>query len=133
MIYITQLIYVIKGREDVFHQFEDIAIPTILKYNGRLTLRVRPNKNSIIESNIEVPYEVHLVEFDTQKDFDNFKEDEERKKFLHLKEDSIKSAILIQRWNIPLRSYSTYNYPLYSTITNLGGRRTINSLCKLVP
>jgi len=96
MIYITQLIYVIKGREDVFHQFEDIAIPTILKYNGRLTLRVRPNKNSIIESNIEVPYEVHLVEFDTQKDFDNFKEDEERKKFLHLKEDSIKSAILIQ-------------------------------------
>jgi len=38
MIYITQLIYVIKGREDVFHQFEDIAIPTILKYNGRLGL-----------------------------------------------------------------------------------------------
>lgn len=96
MIYITQLIYIIKGQEEIFHQFEDIAIPTILKYNGRLTLRIRPEESSIIERNIEKPYEIHLVEFDTQKDFDSFKEDKERKNFLHLKEQSIKSAILIQ-------------------------------------
>ena len=96
MIYITQLIYIIDGQEAVFHQFEDIAIPTILKYNGRLTLRIRPNESSIIESNIEKPYEIHLVEFDTQQDFDHFKKDEERKKFLHLKQHSIKSTILIQ-------------------------------------
>ncbi len=96
MIYITQLIYVKKGKEAIFHEFEEIAIPTILKYNGRLTLRIRPNENSIIENNIEVPYEIHLVEFDSQEDFDNFKMDEERKKFLHLKEQSIESVILIQ-------------------------------------
>lgn len=96
MIYITQLIYVIEGQEDVFHQFEDIAIPTILKYNGRLTLRIRPTDDSIIELSIEKPYEIHLVEFDTQKDFDNFKNDEERNKFLHLKEKSIRSTIMIQ-------------------------------------
>jgi len=96
MIYITQLIYIIDGQEDVFHQFEDIAIPIILKYNGRLILRMRPKNDSIIELNIEKPYEVHLVEFDSQQDFDNFKEDEERKKFLHLKQKSIKSSILIQ-------------------------------------
>ncbi len=96
MIHLTQLIYVYKGQEEIFNQFEEIAIPTISKYNGRLTLRVRPNKDSTIENNIEVPYEIHLVEFDTQEDFDNFKNDEERKKFLHLKEKSIKSSILIQ-------------------------------------
>jgi len=96
MIHLTQLIYVYKGQEEIFHQFEDIAIPTISKYNGRLTLRVRPDKDSTIENNIEIPYEIHLVEFDTQEDFDNFKNDEERKKFLHLKEKSIKSSILIQ-------------------------------------
>ncbi len=96
MIYITQLIYIIDGKEDTFNQFEDIAIPTILKYNGRLTLRIRPDESSIIEKNIEKPYEIHLVEFDTQQDFDNFKEDEERKNFLHLKEQSIKASILIQ-------------------------------------
>ena len=96
MIYITQLIYIIDGEEDVFNAFEDIAIPTILKYNGRLILRIRPEKNSIVEISIEKPYEIHLVEFDTQKDFDNFKKDEERNKFLHLKERSIKSSIMIQ-------------------------------------
>ena len=96
MIYITQLIYVIAGQEEIFHQFEDIAIPTILKYNGRLTLRIRPTEESIIENNMEKPYEIHLVEFNSQEDFDNFKKDEERRKFLHLKEKSIKSSILIQ-------------------------------------
>lgn len=96
MIYITQLVYIIEGKEDVFHQFEKIAIPTILKYNGRLTLRIRPGKKSVIENNIEVPYEIHIVEFNNQKDFDDFKNDEERRKFLHLKEESIKSSIMIQ-------------------------------------
>lgn len=96
MIYLTQLIYLIEGEEAVFNQFEEIAIPMIEKYNGRLTLRIRPEENSVIENNIAVPYEIHLVEFDSQEDFDNFKKDEERKKFLHLKEQSIKSAILIQ-------------------------------------
>lgn len=96
MIYITQLIYIKEGQENIFHEFEDIAIPTILKYNGRLTLRIRPTRSSIIECNIEQPYEIHLIEFNTQGDFDNFKKDEERKKFLHLKEESIKSSILIQ-------------------------------------
>jgi uncharacterized protein (DUF1330 family) len=96
MIYITQLIYIIPGQEEVFNQFEDIAIPTILKYNGRLLLRVRPTENAFIESYIEKPYEIHLAEFETEQDFENFKQDDERKKFLHLKEQSIKASILIQ-------------------------------------
>lgn len=96
MIYLTQLIYIKEGQETVFHQFEDIAMPTILKYNGRLLLRVRPDDNSVIENNIERPYEIHLVEFDTEQDFENFKQDEERKKFLHLKEQSVKSVLLIK-------------------------------------
>ena len=55
MIYITQLIFIKEGQEDIFHQFEDMAIPIILKYNGRLTLRIRPTDDSIIENNIEKP------------------------------------------------------------------------------
>ena len=39
MLLITQLIYIIDGQEKVFDEFESIAIPTILKYNGRLLLR----------------------------------------------------------------------------------------------
>lgn len=96
MIYFTQLIYIKDGQEEVFHQFEDIAIPAISKYNGRLLLRIRPDENSFIEYSIDKPYEVHLVEFDSEPDFKNFMQDEERKKFLHLKDQSIKASILIQ-------------------------------------
>jgi len=96
MIFITQLVYIRQGQENVFHQFEDIAIPAILKYNGRLLLRVRPTKDTFIEHHIEKPYEIHLVEFDTEQDFENFQNDEERKKFLHLKDQSIKSVLLIK-------------------------------------
>lgn len=96
MILITQLIYIIEGQEKVFDEFESFAIPTILKYNGRLLLRIRPTDDNFIESHIEQPYEIHLVEFKTQQDFDNFKQDEERKKFLHLRAQSVKTSILIQ-------------------------------------
>lgn len=96
MIFITQLVYINEGQEAVFDEFESIAIPTILKYNGRLLLRIKPTEENFIESHIDRPYEIHLVEFESQKDFDDFKQDEERKKFLHLKEQSIKASILIQ-------------------------------------
>ena len=96
MIFITQLIYIKEGQEDIFNQFEDIAIPTISKYNGKLLLRVRPDENAFVETSIEKPYEIHLAEFDAEIDFLNFMQDEERKKFLHLKEQSIKSVILIK-------------------------------------
>jgi uncharacterized protein (DUF1330 family) len=96
MIFLTQLIYIREGQEEIFHQFEEIAIPAILKYNGRLLLRVRPSNNTFIENNIEKPYEIHLVEFDSETDFENFSHDEDRKKFLHLKEKSVKSVWLIK-------------------------------------
>lgn len=96
MIFLTQLIYIKEGKEDVFHEFEAVAIPIISKYNGKLLLRVRPDDNAFIEHHIDKPYEVHLVQFETQQDFENFMQDEERKKFLHLKEQSIKSSVLIQ-------------------------------------
>jgi uncharacterized protein (DUF1330 family) len=96
MIYITQLIYINEGQEAVFDQFEAIAIPAILKYNGKLLFRLRPNDSAYIEHHIDKPYEIHFVEFASEQDFEDFKQDDERKKMLHLKERSIKEAILIQ-------------------------------------
>lgn len=95
-LYITQLIYVKSGEEKTFDQFESIAIPAISKYNGKLLLRIRPDEKAIIESNMETPYEIHLCVFDTEDDFKDFMQDEERKKFLHLKEQAIRSVILIK-------------------------------------
>lgn len=96
MAYFTQLIYIKEGQESVFFEFEDVAIPLIAKYNGRLLLRVRPTDDNFIESQIEKPFEIHFGEFDSDQDFQDFLLDEERKKFLHLKEQSIKSALVIK-------------------------------------
>ena len=59
-------------------------------------MRVRPTKNTFIEINIEKPYEIHLVKFPTENDFKDFMKDEERKRFLHLKEQSVISVTLIK-------------------------------------
>jgi len=96
MIYITQLIYLKEGAEDVFDQFENVAMPIIPRYNGKLLLRIRPKDSSFIEANIERPYEIHFVEFTTEEDFKNFMQDDERKQFVDLKNQSIKTAILIK-------------------------------------
>jgi hypothetical protein len=59
-------------------------------------LRIRPDERSFIEYSIDKPYEIHLVEFDDEQALKAFMQDEERKKFLHLKEQSIKTSVLIQ-------------------------------------
>ncbi len=96
MIYITQLIFLKEGQADIFQEFEQIAIPIISKYKGELLLRIRPDASSIIEKTIEQPYEVHLIKFATNKDFEEFMKDEEREKWLHLKVQSIQSTLLIK-------------------------------------
>ncbi len=85
MIFITQLIYIKPGQEEVFNEFERMAIPIIGKYNGELLLRIKPNAESIIECNIEKPYELHFVSFCSEKDFHNFMNDDVRKAFCILK------------------------------------------------
>jgi len=96
MIYITQLIYLKPGQEAVFDQFEAVAIPLISKYNGKLLFRLRPSIDTFVEQTIASPYEVHLVRFESETDFQNFMQDDERRRFLHLKEMSIESSMLIK-------------------------------------
>jgi len=96
MIYLTQLVYLHPGKEAVFHEFEDVAIPLIAKYRGVLMLRLRPSAASIVASNVEVPYEIHLVSFESADDFARFAEDDERRKFLHLKNESVRATLLIK-------------------------------------
>lgn len=96
MIYITQIIYVKPGQESTFHDFENVAMPLISKYNGTVMLRIRPTGNAIIENNIDPPYEVHLVSFNSEGDLENYMQADERREFLHLKQNSVQSAILIK-------------------------------------
>lgn len=96
MIIITQLVYIVEGKEQLFDKFESLAIPLIAKYNGQLLLRLRPDAKSILAATIDAPYEVHLVEFDSEADFRSFSEDEERKSFLYMKERSVKTTLMFK-------------------------------------
>lgn len=95
-IFITQLIYIKPGSEKIFDEFEAVAIPLITRYCGKLLLRVRPELKNYVEKIIPEPYEIHLVEFESDEWFKKFLADETRKKYLHLKESSIKSTLLIK-------------------------------------
>ena len=96
MVFITNLIYINPGQEQVFDEFEKIAIPIMLKYKGKMLARIRPGQDTFIEQSIESPYEIHLGEFESEEYFHAFLQDEERKKFLHMKDQAIRSTILVK-------------------------------------
>ena len=93
---ITQLIYINSEEEASFLEFENTVLPLMEKYNGTLLLRVRPSEQEVIDQSIETPFEIHIIEFESDLDFKNYLNDETRKKFLHLKEKSIRSSLVIK-------------------------------------
>lgn len=96
MIVLTQLVYVRPGREATFDEFEAVALPLVAKHGGSVMLRLRPGAEAVIEAGIEVPYEVHVVSFPDDAAFARFAADEERQRFLRLKEESVRSALLVK-------------------------------------
>ena len=96
MIYITQLIFIKEGKEKTFLEFEAFAIPLMEKYNGTMIYRLRPNKQSFVSEHKELPYEIHFISFASEKNLTNFMNDDSRLEFVPLKNESIKSSIIIK-------------------------------------
>ena len=96
MIYITQLIFVKDGKAATFLEFEKHALPLMEAYNGKLLYRLRPGRESFVDEEKELPYEIHIITFDSQQDLDAFMKDDRRLAYIHLKEASVKSTILIK-------------------------------------
>jgi uncharacterized protein (DUF1330 family) len=96
VIYLTQLVYVRDGCEDAFHQFEELVLPLLPKYGGELLLRLRPGPSSVIAGSWEPPYEVHILRFESDADVARYSNDEVRQRHLSLKDQSVRSALLIR-------------------------------------
>src|ERR1700739_3795777 len=96
MLYYTQLIFVKQGQEDQFNLFESYVLPLLERHNGTLLYRVRPTDDCVIEASMDKPYELHLVSFPTREDFESYAKDNDRLKYMHLKEASIEKAQLIE-------------------------------------
>jgi hypothetical protein len=94
-LYLTQIIFVNEGKEDIFNAFEAIAIPKIAEYNGELIYRVRPESAQFINDVVEKPYEIHFVSFESEADFKRFMQDEERKNYLFMFKESVREVLLV--------------------------------------
>ena len=95
MIYLTQLVFLHEGKERTFHQFEDMAIPLMEEYEGRVLYRLRPDDSAYVTSEGERPYEVHVLSFPSEERFHAFMQDPRRLESAHLKDESVRSMLLV--------------------------------------
>jgi len=94
MLVVTQLIYVVEGREADFHAFEDAVLLLLARHNGELLLRLRPDRSAWIAGSLEAPYEVHVVRFGCTEDLERYSADEDRRRVLHLKQASVRETFV---------------------------------------
>lgn len=96
MIYITQLIFIKQGKESMFQEFESHAIPLMEKYGGKMLYRIRPQKEDIQSEAKEIPYEIHFISFESETHLEQFINDDNRLKYVHLKNTSVTSTLLVK-------------------------------------
>jgi len=96
MLYYTQVIFIKEGQRDLFNEFESYVLPLLERHGGTLLYRIRPADDCVIEANMDKPYELHLVSFPSREDFEGYAKDNDRLKYMHLKEASIEKALLIE-------------------------------------
>lgn len=96
MIYITALLFVQEGKEELFQDYERRVLPLLKDFNAEILYRIRANKEKSVSLVKKLPYEVHILEFQTETDFKNYLNDDRRKAFEHLKNEAIKSTFVIK-------------------------------------
>ncbi len=96
MIHLTLTIFVKKGKEAIFHEYEENVLPILNDYGGKLIYRIRPSPADFIVSEGKPPYEIHLLSFTSEQDFIAFGKDERRMKFKEQKEEAISFTMLIK-------------------------------------
>lgn len=96
MVVLTQLVYLHAGQEAAFDAFETVALAALGRHSGELLLRLRPDAASVIAGSIEMPYEVHIVRFPSDAHLARFTADPERQRVLHLKDASVRTALLFR-------------------------------------
>ena len=83
------------GGDATFRQFEDIVLPLLAKYGGELVLRLRPDEVSYLGGTAERPYEVHVVRFAGPDDLARYRDDDERRRALPLRDASVRRTVVI--------------------------------------
>jgi len=96
-IYYILLIFVFSDKYEIFNDYEDKVLPLLPKYNGKLESRLKTDKSA---NDADIPDEIHIISFKNECDFENFKNDSERKKYFHLFKSSVQKVELIKSKNL---------------------------------
>ena len=94
---ITQIIYLNEGGQKDFQEYESLVLPLLEKYKGKLEFRIRPAaENFIYPIESELPYELHIVSFETKADFLKFKDDPVRTNHHELFQRAVKRVVVLE-------------------------------------
>lgn len=99
MVYYTQVLYVNEGGEERLRNFEKWTIPILTRHGGRLLLLSKVDKKhpeNVSDTGMGTPDEIHLLSFPDRTNFLDYMRDPERTEMLHLKENSVRSAMLFE-------------------------------------
>ena len=93
---VSVFIYIYRETDKEFLEYESLVLPLLEKHNGRLLQRFRPSDENIFPAGKNVPFEIHVIEFDTETDFESYKNDPKRKKHSALAEKCIKKTEIFE-------------------------------------
>ena len=96
MIYLTALLFVNEGKEDLYNKYESQVLPLLKSYEGKLIYRIKPNDDNYIKAEEEKPFEIHFISFENKEGFTGFLNDKKRLSFNHLKEASIRTSFIVK-------------------------------------
>ena len=96
MLYLTQWLYVRPGMEESFHAFEDRVLPLLARHGGELVMRLRPPRDAFIAGSEQPPYELHVVRFNDEAGLAAYANDEERRRWVHLKDASVERSVIVK-------------------------------------
>jgi uncharacterized protein (DUF1330 family) len=92
---LTVLLFVKEGEEETFDEYESAVLPLMANHKGKLLYRLRPDRKSYLNESADYPYEIHLIEFESKQDYENYLSDPERSKFDQLREKSLLKAVVL--------------------------------------
>lgn len=92
MIFISVLIYVHPGKLCTLHRYERLAVRIMADHGGKIVKVIRPTS---IVGKLPIPDEIHSLEFESQKGFDNFRKDSRLQELVQLKSESVRDVVMI--------------------------------------
>ena len=92
-IFMNVLIYLTPGQAEVFRAYEDGALPRLARYGGRVECMFKPAQ---VGGELELPDEVHLLSFESEHGFEQYRADPVVARLGDLREASVARAIFIR-------------------------------------